>query len=289
MEGVIGWSWGWGWGGVRGGGRGDASLNIAAVEGVALEVPLDILHAWQLHPVLVHAPADATFAATGRLALLSLVESLAVTVGQVHCTGHHPRAGFELLQGSLHVSAAGALLRFLSYLRGSIGPGLSGVLSSPHKLGLGQLLSAVLLHSLGLQLGDARVFGPEDLGGIGLFSHISSGWVLMLLGFSIDLDLLAVGLFVEANPAAVQQGVQGFLLVLPGEAAQPLGAALSVDAARLPLGQGASHAAAAARLLDQLAAQGTGGAHGEGFLIAGLAVHEGAQALGRPRKSGQQQ
>lgn len=41
--------------------------------------------------------------------LLSLVESLAVTVGQVHGTGHHPRAGFELLQGSLHVSAAGAL------------------------------------------------------------------------------------------------------------------------------------------------------------------------------------
>lgn len=69
MEGGIGWSWGWGWGGVRGRGGGDASLNIAAVEGVALEVPLDILHAWQLHPVLVHAPADATFAATGRLAL----------------------------------------------------------------------------------------------------------------------------------------------------------------------------------------------------------------------------
>lgn len=44
-----------------------------------------------------------------RAYLLSLVESLAVTVGQVHGTGHHPRAGFELLQGSLHVSAAGAL------------------------------------------------------------------------------------------------------------------------------------------------------------------------------------
>lgn len=57
------------WGRVRGGGGGDASLNVAAVEGVALEVPLDILHAWQLHPVLVHAPADATFAATRRLAL----------------------------------------------------------------------------------------------------------------------------------------------------------------------------------------------------------------------------
>lgn len=41
--------------------------------------------------------------------LLSLVESLAVAVGQVHGTGHHPRAGFKLLQGSLHVPAAGAL------------------------------------------------------------------------------------------------------------------------------------------------------------------------------------
>lgn len=75
MSGVLGWrealagvgaGGGTGWGG---GGGGDASLNVAAVEGVALEVPLNILHAWQLHPVLVHAPADAAFAATGRLAL----------------------------------------------------------------------------------------------------------------------------------------------------------------------------------------------------------------------------
>jgi hypothetical protein len=41
--------------------------------------------------------------------LLSLVESFAVTVGQVHSTGHHAWAGFELLEGSFHVSAAGAL------------------------------------------------------------------------------------------------------------------------------------------------------------------------------------
>lgn len=41
--------------------------------------------------------------------LLSLVESFAVTVGQVHGPGHHAWAGFELLQGRLHVSAAGAL------------------------------------------------------------------------------------------------------------------------------------------------------------------------------------
>ena len=41
--------------------------------------------------------------------LLSLVESFAVTVGQVHGAGHHARAGFELLKGSLHVPAAGTL------------------------------------------------------------------------------------------------------------------------------------------------------------------------------------
>ena len=45
------------------------SLNVAAVEGVALKVPVHVLHARQLHPVLVHAPADATLAATGRFAL----------------------------------------------------------------------------------------------------------------------------------------------------------------------------------------------------------------------------
>lgn len=48
---------------------GDASLNITAVEGVALKVPIHVLHARQLHPILVHTPADATFAATRRLAL----------------------------------------------------------------------------------------------------------------------------------------------------------------------------------------------------------------------------
>ena len=41
--------------------------------------------------------------------MLSLVEPFAVTVGQVHGAGHHARAGFELLQGRLHVPAAGPL------------------------------------------------------------------------------------------------------------------------------------------------------------------------------------
>lgn len=268
---------------------GDASLNIAAVESVALKVSIHILHARQFHSVFVHTPADATFAATGRLALLSLVESFAVTVGQVHSTGHHTGAGFEFLQGCFHVSAAGALLRFLSDFWSCIDTGVGSVLSAPSQLRLGQLPLAVLLHSLGLQLRDAAMLGAEDLWRVGLFSHLRGGGLLMLMRVSLDLGLLAVALFVEANPAAVEQSVQRLFLVLSREAAQTLGAALGVDAARLPLGQGASHAAAAAGLLDQLAAQGAGGAHGQGFLIARLAVHERAQALGWPRTGGQQQ
>lgn len=53
--------------------------------------------------------------------LLSLVESFAVTVGQVHGPGHHAWAGFELLQGRLHVSAAGALCADRG-MRGVAGP-----------------------------------------------------------------------------------------------------------------------------------------------------------------------
>lgn len=56
--------------------------------------------------------------------LLSLVESFAVTVGQVHGPGHHAWAGFELLQGRLHVSAAGALCEDggIGGMRGLAGP-----------------------------------------------------------------------------------------------------------------------------------------------------------------------
>lgn len=77
------------------------------------------------------------------------------------------------------------LLRFLSHLRCRDDPGMGSVLSAPHKLGLGQLLSAVLLHGLGLQLGDAGVLGPEDLGRVGLLCHLGGGWFLVLMGVSL--------------------------------------------------------------------------------------------------------
>lgn len=77
------------------------------------------------------------------------------------------------------------LLRFLSHLRGRDDPGMRSVLSTPHKLGLGQLLSAVLLHGLSLQLGDAGMLGPEDLGRVGLLCHLGGGRFLVLTGVSL--------------------------------------------------------------------------------------------------------
>jgi hypothetical protein len=71
------------------------------------------------------------------------------------------------------------LFGFLSHLRCRDDSGVGSVLCTPHKLGLGQLLSAVLLHSLSLQLGNASVLGPEDLGGVGLFSHLGGGGFLV--------------------------------------------------------------------------------------------------------------
>lgn len=71
------------------------------------------------------------------------------------------------------------LLRFLSHLRRWDDSGVGSVLRAPHKLGLSQLLSAVLLHSFGLQLGNASVLRPEDLGGVGLFSHLGGGGFLV--------------------------------------------------------------------------------------------------------------
>lgn len=77
------------------------------------------------------------------------------------------------------------LLRFLSHLRRRDDSGVGSVLGAPHKLRLGQLLSAVLLHSLSLELGNASVLGPEDLGGVGLFSHLGGGGLLLLPGVSL--------------------------------------------------------------------------------------------------------
>lgn len=92
-----------------------------------------------------------------------------------------------------------------------------------------------------------------------------------------------VSFLVGAHSPAVQQGVQGLLLAAPGQAPQALGARPGVHAARLPLGQGACEAAAAARLLDQLAADRHRRTHGQSLLVTGLARHVGTQAAGQPQ------
>lgn len=81
------------------------------------------------------------------------------------------------------------LFRFLSHLRRRDDSGMGGVLCAPHKLGLGQLLLAVLLHSLCLHLGNASVLGPEDLGGVGLFCHLRGGRFLMLARVSLCWEM----------------------------------------------------------------------------------------------------
>jgi len=83
--------------------------------------------------------------------------------------------------------------------------------------------------------------------------------------------------------------VQRLLLAAPRQAPESLGARPGVNAARLPLGQGAREAAAAAGLLDQLAADRHRGAHGQRLLVTGLARHVRAPAAGQPQEKREQE
>lgn len=102
-------------------------------------------------------------------------------------------------------------------------------------------------------------------------------------GLTCRLGGRLVSLLVGADPPAVQQRVQRLLLAAAGQAAEPLHARPGVDPARLAVGERAREAAAAAGLLDQLAADRHGGAHGQRLLVAGLAGHEGAPGAGHPQ------
>lgn len=267
---------------------GDAtSLHVAAVECVTLQVSAQVVSPRQLHAIFVHTPTQPTLPAPGGLALLPLVESLSVAVGEVHSAGDHPLAALQLLQGGLHVPAARAQLKLLPEL-GDDHAGMCRVLRHAHKLGQGQLLPAVLLQGLSFEVGEAAVLGPVGLGRVGLLRHLRCGRLLMLTGFPFGLGLLAVALLAEADGGAVEQGVQRFLLALAGQAAESSGAALGVDAAGLPGGQGAGEAAAAARLLHQLAAQRRRRAQRQSFAVARFALNEGTQAPREPRAGAQQ-
>lgn len=87
-----------------------------------------------------------------------------VTFGLRCLSKTHGKSDWDGGQGMGKKTPETHLLRFLSHLRRRDDSGVGSVLGAPHKLRLGQLLSAVLLHSLSLQLGDASVLGPEDLG-----------------------------------------------------------------------------------------------------------------------------
>lgn len=101
--------------------------------------------------------------------------------------------------------------------------------------------------------------------------------------------MLPVALLIEADPSAMEQGMQGLLLALAWQAAQALGTSLGVHPTGLPFGQGTCHAASAAGLLHQLAAHRAGRAHGEGFLVARFTVHKGAQALRKPKAQAEEE
>lgn len=148
-----------------------ASLHIAAVERVALQVSAQEVSPRQLHAVLVHTPTQPTLPAPGGLALLPLVEALAVTVGEVDSAGDHPLAALQLLQGRLHVPAARAQLKLLPEL-GDDHARVSRVLSHAHELCQGQLLPTVLLQGFSLELREAPVLGPVGLGWVGLLCHL---------------------------------------------------------------------------------------------------------------------
>lgn len=93
-----------------------------------------------------------------------------------------------------------------------------------------------------------------------------------------------VSLLVGAHSPAVEQRVQGLLLPAPRQAAEALAAGSGVDAARMPLGERARQAAAAARLLHQLAAERHRRTHGHRLVVTGLARDVRAQASGQPQE-----
>lgn len=82
-----------------------------------------------------------------------------------------------------------------------------------------------------------------------------------------------VSFLVGTHSPAVEKGMQRFLLPAPWQAAEALDARPGVNAARLSLRQGTCKAAAAARLLDQLAGDRDRRAHGQRLLVTRLARH----------------
>lgn len=87
---------------------GKATHHQMCLEMLASNTPTN--PAKEKHPSFPpRAAAEKSLPGWGTSYLLPLVEALAVTVGEVDSTGHHPLATLQLLQGRLHVPAARAL------------------------------------------------------------------------------------------------------------------------------------------------------------------------------------
>lgn len=106
---VVGW-----WG--RGGGSKvvlSFSLVVAALQVFTLNVPSTVVCARELNAILIHTPADASFAATRWLTLLALEESFSVTVGQIQRQSHYTRSVLHPLNNPIQFPPAWSIFRLM--------------------------------------------------------------------------------------------------------------------------------------------------------------------------------
>lgn len=241
---------------------------VAVLQVFTLNVPAAVVCAGELNAVLVHTPADASFASAGWLALLALEETFSVTVGKVQRQGHYTRSVLHSLNDPIQFSPAWTKFRLMLVdgQRGVVNGANGALLAELPPLLLAQREDFFAVHN---------VFGKEwHFSRLQLLCNLCGNGVLMLPRLTIYGRVRRfVSFLVGAHSPAVEQRVQGLLLPAPGQAAEPLSARPGVHAARLPLRQGACEAAAAARLLHQLAADGHRRAHGQRLLVTRLARH----------------
>lgn len=256
-----------------GGGQGWSSpfslVVVAALQVFTLNVPSAVVCARELNAVLVHTPADASFAPARWLALLALEESFSVTVGKVQRQSHDTRSVLHSLNDPIQFSPAWTKFRLMLVdgQRGVVHGGPHGaLLAELPLLLLAQRVDFFTVHN---------VFGKEwHFSWLQLLSNLCGNGVLMFSRLTIYGRVCRfVSFLVGAHSPAVEQRVQRLLLSAPRQTPEALRARPGVHPARLTLRQGARQAAAAAGLLDQLAADRDRRAHGQSLLVTRLARH----------------
>lgn len=86
---------------------------VAAFQVFTLNVPSAVVRARELSAILVHTPADASFASARWLALLALEESFSVTVGKVQRQSHYTRSVLHSFNDSVQFPPAWTKLRLM--------------------------------------------------------------------------------------------------------------------------------------------------------------------------------